>query len=103
MEFYDPNQPVCNNQDDFNIAIRKAVKYDLQQTEKKAKPFMYVSAALMFIFIVWAMLLAMQIPRGPERISHLVFAIVFSPVYVIGYYLGMMGSGAKMGCGCSDD
>lgn len=102
MELYDPNQPVCNSQDDFNIALRKGLKYNFQQTEKKLKPYMYVSFAIMFIFIVWALLLAMKVSPGPDRVAHLVFAIVFSPIYVIGYYLGMMGDGVKMGCGCAD-
>ena len=94
---------VCDTQNDFNVAFREAVKHDVRENEKKMKPMMYVSGVLMLIFLVWALLLAMQVPAGSVRILHLVFAIIFSPVYVIGYYLGMIGSkGAEMGmCGCS--
>lgn len=91
-EYYDPNKPVCNNQDDFNQAFRKAIKYDNKETMKKAKPWAFVYMVLWFIFIVWALLLAMKVPAGPERIEHLVFAMVFGPAYVLAHYLGSMGN-----------
>lgn len=103
-ENYDPNQPVCGNQADFNIAFRKAVKNDIEQKMDKAGAWLYVSAVVLLIFLVWAILLAMQVPPGPERVEHLVFAIVFSPIYVLAYYLGVMGDGksGRFGmCGCN--
>ena len=92
-EFYDPNKPVCDNQDDFNMAFRKAVKYNNKENIKKSKPWMYVYLVLWLIFFLWAIILALQVPEGSDRVKHLVFAIVFSPVYVLSYYLNaLMGS-----------
>ena len=107
QENYDPNKPVCDNQDDFNHAFRKAIKYNNQENMNKAKPWVYVYLVLWMIFFVWAVLLAMQVAPGPERVEHIVFAMVFSPVYVLAYYLGAMGSYKSgmstmgMGGGCS--
>lgn len=96
-ENYDPNQPVCNNQDDFNEAVNKAIKYNNNENMKKAKPWIYVYLVVWLIFLIWAIVLAMQIAPGHDRVVHLVFAIVFSPAYVLGYYLGAMsGSGGAL-------
>lgn len=86
-ENYDPSQPVCDNQGDFNIAFRKALEHNTRETYKKSKPWLYVSLVLWVVFFVWAVMLGMQVPAGPNRILHLVFAMMFSPVYVISYYL----------------
>lgn len=90
---------VCDNQADFNKAFREAVKNDM----KKNKPWIYVSTVLLLIFLIWAVLLAMQVPKGSERVEHLLFAMLFSPVYVLAYYLGILGkNSAQFGmCGCS--
>lgn len=90
LENYD-GMNVCKNQDDFNVAFRKALKQNNKDAEKKAKPWMYVYAIVWLIFFVWALLLAMQVAPGPARIVHLVFAMIFSPVYVLAYYLGALG------------
>jgi hypothetical protein len=82
---------VCNTQDDFNVAFNKAIKQNNKDAMKKAGPWVYVYIVLYLVFFVWALLLAMQNPAGPSRIVHLVFAMVFSPIYVISYYLGAMG------------
>jgi len=92
-EFYDPNKPVCDNQSDFNQALRKAIKYNNKEDMKKARPWLYVYLVLYMIFVVWALLLAMKVPPGPERVEHLVFALVFGPAYVLAYYLGALGGG----------
>lgn len=94
---------VCDNQNDFNVAVKNALKYNVKETEKKMKPYIYVMLVLGVIFLVWAILLAMQVAPGPGRVVHLVFAMMFSPMYVIAYYLGMLQSSEiKMGmCGCS--
>ena len=87
QENYDPNMPVCDNQDDFNTAFHKAVKYNNKKFMHKMKPWMYVYTVLWAIFIVWAIMLVVKMPPGPEKIVHMVFAIIFSPVYVLAYYL----------------
>jgi archaellum biogenesis protein FlaJ (TadC family) len=91
-ENYDPNFPVCSNQDDFNEAFRTAVKYSRKEEAVKMRPYAYTYMVLWVIFLVWALILAMQVPVGPSRVLHLVFAIVFAPAYVLGYYLGALNN-----------
>ena len=92
---------VCDTQDDFNVAFRKALKEENKDAMKKARPWVYVYMTLWLVFFVWALLLAMQVESGPTRIFHLVLAMVFSPVYVLAYYLGALGEnqGAVMSMG----
>ena len=91
---------VCQNQDTFNVALRKAIKENEKENMKKAKPWIYVYIVLWAIFLVWGVMLAMQISDQSERIEHIVFAIVFGPVYVLSYYLGLSGNKPKMGMTC---
>lgn len=97
-ENYDPAQPVCNNQADFSQAYKNAIKDVQNSYMEESKPWIYVYAVLWLVFFVWGLLLAMKVPDGPERTEHILFAIVFSPVYVLAHYLGK-GSKAQMGCG----
>ena len=80
---------VCDSQDDFNVAVRKAVKFTEKENLKKNRTWIYVYMVLWVVFFVWAVLLAMKIETGPTKIIHLVFAMLCSPVYVVSYYLGM--------------
>lgn len=80
-----PNS-VCETQDKFNNAFEGAVKY----VEKKERPSRFlrlVSLIVMIAFVAWALLLADKIDSGNDKIVHLVLAIVFSPFYIIAYYL----------------
>ena len=88
MENYDPNKPVCDNQDDFNQALQAGIKYNRQENVKKMQPWMLVYSVIYLIFFIWAIILALKVPEGPDKILHLVFAILVSPVYVISYYIG---------------
>lgn len=99
QENYDPNQDVCTNQDDFNHAVRKALKYNMKEDVKKAKPYMMTYVIIWLVMLIWAVMLAMQVPVSDGRTIHLVFAITVSPVYIISYYLGMMQTKGGMGCG----
>lgn len=90
QEYYDPSKPVCNNQADFNIAFHKAIKQNNKDAMKKAKPWVVVSLTIWIIFFVWALILAMSLPSGAEKTVHLVFAMTFSPVYVLAHYLGLI-------------
>lgn len=90
-ENYDPAQPVCQNQADFNQAFREALKFNAKENMKEAKPWVYVYLALWVIFFVWAVMLAQQVPAGPARTLHMLFAVLCGPVYVLAYYLGMLG------------
>ena len=92
---------VCNTQDSFNVAFNKALKATAEDDMKKSKPWMYVYVVLWLTFFIWALVLAMQVAQGPNRLIHLVFAMVFSPVYVLSYYIGVLGdkSSASMSFG----
>jgi succinate-acetate transporter protein len=92
-EYYDPHKPVCDNQADFNYAFRHALKYNSEQNMKRAKPWIYVYLLLWMIFFVWAVLLAMKASTGPDRVIHLVLAVLFSPLYVLSHYLSMSSKG----------
>lgn len=98
-ENYDPNKPVCDNQDTFSQAFRKAIKYNDKENLKKAKPWVYIYLVLWIVFFVWAILLAMQVPSGPDRVEHIVFAMVLGPVYVLAYYLGAYNGSMFGMCG----
>lgn len=78
---------VCDNQDDFNVAFNKALKENVKKVEKDAQPWMAVYVIVWVIFFIWAIALGMKVSPGPQRVSHLVFAMVFSPIYVIAHYL----------------
>ena len=79
---------VCDSQDDFNVAFRKAVKENIKQERKKMGSWVYVYLVVFFVFLVWALFLSMNSPS--DRVVNIVLAILFSPVYVIGYYLSML-------------
>jgi hypothetical protein len=79
---------VCANQDAFNQAFQQAVKYN----DKKDRPKMWIRLVylgLYIVFIVWALLLASKVQNVDERKEHFLFALLFGPVYVLAYYLGM--------------
>lgn len=86
-ENYDPSKPVCDNQDDFNVAVREAIKYNNKQDMKKVQGVLGVWLALYVIFFVWAVILALKVQNPEHRIVHLVFAMIASPIYVLAYYL----------------
>lgn len=77
------SKSICDSQDSFNVALRSGLKYNSDENLNEAKPWLYVYVVLWVIFLLWAMMLAMQVPAGSERVLHVVFAIVFSPIYVI--------------------
>lgn len=77
---------VCSDQDTFNKSVRKAIKY----VEKKDKPkgWVYIIMfSLLVLLMFWAILLAMKVSDPNTRVIHFVLALVFSPFYVISYYL----------------
>ncbi|NBW29441.1 hypothetical protein EBR37_03605 [bacterium] len=92
-EMYDPAQPVCNTQDDFNQAIQAAIKYNNKEAMKKAQPWALVCMVIWFVFFIWALVLAMKLPVGKQRVEHILFAILFSPAYVLATYLSEFSSG----------
>jgi hypothetical protein len=102
VENYDPAKPVCDNQADFNEAVRHAIKYSQEQAYKDVpKGAMYVYVIVYLILFIWALMLALQV-KGSDRPLHIALAVLFSPVYILSYYLSKWGGGegATMGmCG----
>lgn len=103
MENYNPSNSVCDNQDDFNIAVKNANKYMINK--KLDKNYSCVYFFILCIFVVWAVMIALKssFNENSSRIVQLVFAIVFSPLYVISHYLSLLSTkNVSMGmCGCS--
>jgi hypothetical protein len=81
------NIGICSSQDEFNQAFRKAIKKTDEDIEEVVSPMRNLYIVLYLIFIVWAIVLAMKVPKGNDRTLHLVLAMVFSPAYVIGHYI----------------
>lgn len=90
QEDYDPSKPVCDNQDDFNMAVREAIQNNRQKNMEQNQPWAAVSAVIYLIFLVWALMLALRLPPSSERVLHLVFAFLASPLYVLMYYVDAM-------------
>lgn len=88
MENYDPNQPVCQNQDDYNQAFRQAIKYNYKKNMKEARPAIWVALVLYIALTLLAISLATRVPSGPERTEHMFFALVGGPLYVAAYFIG---------------
>lgn len=80
---------VCDNQTDFNDAFHQAVKYNDKQSVKDMKGWVWLYIAIFLVFFVWAIILAMKAPKD-QRTVHLVLALVFSPAYVLAYYVGLL-------------
>jgi hypothetical protein len=41
-------------------------------------------------FYVWALLLALKVQDKQHRLLHVLFALVFGPIYVLAYYASMI-------------
>lgn len=80
---------VCQSQDVFNTSMRDALKYVAKQ-EKPKKRAQLVMLAIWVLIILWALILASKVRDVEGRKMHYVLALVFSPVYILSYYLGMM-------------
>lgn len=78
---------VCDSQDDFNHAFQKAVKY-VNKKNQPSKMAQLVILGLVLVLVVWAIMLAMK--SGGDQKLHLILAMVFSPFYIISYYLDSM-------------
>lgn len=90
VENYDPSKPVCDSQDDYNQAFRNALKYNREQNMKSAGNWIWVYLVIHLVFLFWGVMLASKVQPGPYRTMHMMFALLFSPVYVLSHYLGML-------------
>lgn len=74
---------LCDNQDNFNDAFYKALKYS---NNKKMVSGVGIYMLIHLIFLFWGIMLALKQPKD-QQIVHITLAIVFSPAYVLAYYL----------------
>lgn len=77
---------LCDNQDNFNDAFYKALKHSRKKDNKKMASGVGIYMLIHLIFLFWAIILALKQPKD-QQIVHLTLAVVFSPVYVLAYYL----------------
>jgi succinate-acetate transporter protein len=77
---------LCDNQDNFNDAFYKALKDSRKKDNKKMASGVGIYMLIHLIFLFWGIMLALKQPKD-QQIVHLTLAIVFSPVYVLAYYL----------------
>jgi hypothetical protein len=80
---------VCDSQDDFNQAFDQAYENLGKKVVKQSSGFLKLYVIMYLVFFVWAVMLALQIKKGQARTIHLVFAMAFSPFYVLGHYLNV--------------
>lgn len=81
---------VCQDQETLNKALRKAVVREIRKNEPSN--FIKTSSIIIyFIIIFYAVMLALKTPENTRQL-HVIFAFLFSPLYIISYYL----SGIKM-------
>lgn len=79
---------VCANQSTFNKSFHNAIKW----TNKKEQGPVWVQWIAFCIYILlalWALMLVSKMPAGNDRKIHYMFALVFPPIYIISYYVGM--------------
>lgn len=79
---------LCDNQDKFNKAFYDALKDSRKKDTKTSTPAIYVYIVLHTIFLIWGVMLAFKQPRE-QRVVHITMSMVFSPAYVMAYYLNM--------------
>ena len=77
---------LCDNQDDFNDAFYKALKHSRKKDNKRMASGVGIYMLIHLMFLFWAIILALKQPKD-QQIVHLTLAMVFSPVYVLAYYL----------------
>jgi len=77
---------VCDNQDQFNKAIKKAVKYTEDRQRNKQEPGMIIYTIIWSMFLIWAVILAMQV-SSDQKVLHIILAILVAPIYVISHYV----------------
>lgn len=97
MEGYADGTSVCDTQADFNVAVQEAIKYNNKQYMKQTRGWAQVCSVIWLIFLVWAVVLAMKVHNGPRKVEHIMFAILFPPVYVLAYYIASFGNEGGMG------
>jgi hypothetical protein len=80
---------VCNDQKTFNKAVKKAINH-LDEPDNKNQAANLVMVLITLTFYVWALLLALKVQDKQHRLLHVLFALVFGPIYVLAYYASMI-------------
>jgi len=77
---------LCQNQDNFNVAVDKAIKY---QRKKEMNRTVFLIGLVIYVLLAsWAVMLASKISNPVERHEHIMFGLLFPPAYIISYYVG---------------
>ena len=80
---------VCNDQKTFNKAVKKAINH-LDESDSKNQAANLVMVLITLTFYIWALLLALKVQDKQHRLLHVLFALVFGPIYVLAYYASMI-------------
>jgi uncharacterized membrane protein YvbJ len=80
---------VCQNQDTFNQSVNQAIKY-VDKKNMPSKTVQIIALVIFFVILLWALMLASK--SGMDKTLHYVLAMVFSPVYILSYYLARMNA-----------
>jgi hypothetical protein len=78
---------VCDNQDKFNDAVYNAVEYTNKRQVESVQKGVVFYMLLHVMFLFWAVMLALRHVNKDDRVVHLTLAVLFSPVYVLSYYI----------------
>ena len=79
---------ICDNQNNFNVAFSKALKYEREKNMPSPTAFVVTSVvaiAILIVLLIWALGLARK-TKG-DKLLHTFFALVASPGYIISYYI----------------
>jgi len=57
---------------------------------------MTIYIVIHFILLFWGVMLALNSQPPENRVVHIVLAMVFSPLYVLSYYINKIASGKMM-------
>lgn len=77
---------VCENQDSFNTGFHKAIKY-VEKKDRLSTLSVIILSLILLIILVWAVMLAKNSSSSEYSVLHYVAAIIFSPMYIVAYYL----------------
>jgi hypothetical protein len=81
---------VCTDQKTFNNAFYEALKDSRKKDDKKIDGVILVYIVIHTIFLIWGIILAFKSQPPQNRVVHITLAIVFSPMYVLAYYLNLL-------------
>lgn len=84
------SQNICNDQENLDRALTKALNDYTGKTMEINNGWVVLYLILFFVFLFWAVTLAFKLKKSSERVIHLIFAIMTSPLYIICYYLNIL-------------